>query len=262
MWRPNVHMQAGCIHLYHAAQVLDAIALNCGREVRAYLASPKWMRRYVQNCLERSFTARATAQLMVNWEHIYKCAWSLHAALPIHRSAVSCCSLLGLIQYCALHRGEELGAAAHATRRQVQAAMGVELPKPNHFARQMRELVEQRIPLIAFQRGMDFPAAFLPEPAATQPQPAQATSTSPGGWLGFGGIRVPGAQHAAPVPAHTPSPVAPLRSQVSCPHARMHACVCSTVLCIGGCCSPILGRERAHVAFAHQCMLNICRPSC
>ena len=62
-----------------AVQVLDAVALNCGREVRAYLASPKWMKRYVQNCLERPFTARATVQLLVNWEHVFKCAH--HAVL-------------------------------------------------------------------------------------------------------------------------------------------------------------------------------------
>ena len=96
--------------------------------------------------------------------------------------------------------------------------MGAEMPKPNHFARQMRELIEQQIPLIAFQRGMDFPAAFLPaadaQHASPQPQPAQATRTSSGGWLGFGGVRVPGPQRTAPVPANNASPPAPLPNQV------------------------------------------------
>jgi hypothetical protein len=205
-------------------QVLDAVALNCGREVRAYLASPKWMKRCVQNCLERPFTARATAQLLVNWEHVFKCAHATHATgCPFSTSSpcssgASCSACPRLLCPGPVCRGEELGAAAHATRRQLQAAMGAELPRPNHFARQMRELIEQQIPLVAFQRGMDFPAAFPIDQGAPQPQPqpAQPARSSPGGWLGFGAARAPGAVPSAPAPAHSASPPAPLQSQVLC----------------------------------------------
>ena len=46
-----------------------------------------------------------------------------------------------------MHRGEELGASAHATRKQMQASMGT-LPQPNRFAHEMREYFEQHIPFI------------------------------------------------------------------------------------------------------------------
>ena len=208
-------------------QVLDAVAINCGREVRTYLASQKWMKRYVQNCLERPFAAHATAQLLVNWEHVFKCAHLKHATQHVTLALTNVHSLLLYAfcsSMCALHRGEELGAAAHATRRQLQAAMGAELPKPNHFALQMRELIEQQIPLVAFQRGMDFPAAFLPADAQQAPQPAQAARTSSGGWLGFGSIKLPGMQHTGPASAHSASPPAPLHNQVLCHPAQPYVC--------------------------------------
>ena len=44
-------------------------------------------------------------------------------------------------------RGEELGASAHATRKQLQASMG-SVPQPNRFAHEMREYFEQHIPFI------------------------------------------------------------------------------------------------------------------
>ena len=124
----------------HCVQALDSIAINC-KTTRSYLASPKWMRRYMQNCVERPFTAPATLQLLVNWEHVYL--------------------------------SEQLGAAAHATRRQL-AAQKLPMPKPNHSAMQMRELIEQQVPLIAFQHGMNFVEAFLP--ADAQPEPRHNAS--------------------------------------------------------------------------------------
>ena len=65
------------------------------------------------------------------------------------------------------------GAAAHATRRQL-AAQKLPMPKPNHSAMQMRELIEQQVPLIAFQHGMNFVEAFLP--ADAQPEPRHNAS--------------------------------------------------------------------------------------
>ena len=124
-------------------QALDSIAINC-QEIRPYLASPKWMRRYMQNCIDRPSTAPATLQLLVNWEHVYL--------------------------------SEQLGAAAHATRRQL-AAQKLAVPRPNHYAMQMRELIEQRVPLIAFQHGMNFVEAFSPADAKPKPQQS-ATGTN------------------------------------------------------------------------------------
>jgi hypothetical protein len=138
------------------------------------------MRRYTQNCTDRPFTAPATLQLLANWEHVYKYAPQARfrptasAYYPLRACAWAAC------------RGEELAAAAYATRRQLQSALRAELPKPNHHAQQMRELVEQQVPLIAFQRGMDFVAAYqsspdaLPSRAPGDTTPASAERSSSG----------------------------------------------------------------------------------
>ncbi|CAL5225604.1 g8456 [Coccomyxa viridis] len=107
--------------------VLDSLALNCGRTFRTALAAPKWMKRLTQCFTAVPQTAPAVAQLLANWELTF--------------------------------RGEELGASAHAARKQLQASSDV-VPQPNHFAHDMREYFEQHIPFIGFQHGFDFLSAY------------------------------------------------------------------------------------------------------
>ncbi|KAK9802923.1 hypothetical protein WJX73_007745 [Symbiochloris irregularis] len=127
--------------------VLDALALNCSKQVRAALANKKSMKR-ISNLLttERSAAVRAVRQMLVNWAFIYS--------------------------------GEELGQAAQnvcQTHARVIYANGH--PSPTPHALDMRELVQQGTVMVGFQPGTDFVTMYLSSASPSHsPQPSPSSS--------------------------------------------------------------------------------------
>jgi len=109
--------------------------------------------------------ALAAAQALSNWRLMFKCG-PRRAAVP------GCLICFGTYSVHAAwrDRGEELGAAAYSACRALQAREEGAVPPPTHFAYQMREIVEQEIPMIGLQRGTDFLAAFAAPAGAGAPQ--------------------------------------------------------------------------------------------
>ena len=62
------------LSVLEALCVLDSLALNCGRTLRAALAAPKWMKRMTQSYTSAPQTAPAVAQLLANWELTFRLA--------------------------------------------------------------------------------------------------------------------------------------------------------------------------------------------